>query len=225
MGISLQLAQARLKTERWRENHRYREWLKWHNKRPQNSKTTAERAKWWGLYTDAHIKRLSLEHLVHEKTPKFRPGKEMSTKGVNFIKAFEGYVGHVYNDGTGVMTVGYGHTENVPGNGVWLPHQKHRGFLTEAEASELLRRDLNQHYAPYVANLGLKMDDNQFTGWVSFVYNVGPGGIQGGTVGRLLRQGNQHAAANAILGWVHAGGNVLPGLVRRREAERRLILH
>lgn len=223
--ITLPLLQSRLSVEKARENYRYKQWWKWVHVRPQTPVTLAERQKWYGLYSDAKTKRISLEHEVREHTPKFNPATEASTEAVNFIKGFEGYVGHIYDDGTGVMTVGYGHIENVPGNGIWVAHQKQRFHLTEAEASLLLRQDLNKHYSPTIRNLPVKLKQAQFTGWLSFVYNCGVGAVGLGTeVGRQLHRGNQQAAANAMLQWCHAGGHVLLGLQRRREAERRLIL-
>lgn len=221
--VTLALAQTRLALERRREKGRYARWQTFRNKQPQTAGVLRERVKWWDLYTNAHIKRVALEHEVREKTPKFVPGHEVSSKGVNFIKQFEGYVGHVYHDSVGVPTVGYGHTENVPGNGKWLPTQKRAFFLTEPEAAQLLRNDLNDHYAPYVRTLRLKFTQNEFDALTSFVYNVGPGGLSG-TIGRDLKAGEYRAAANALLSWDHAGGRVLLGLQRRREAERRLFL-
>lgn len=223
--ITLQLLQRRRKTERWRENYRYKQWYNYRHQKgtPQ---VHAERQRWWVLYSNARIKRIKLDREIKEHTPKFVPGVEVDTKGVDFIKNFEGYVGHVYDDGTGVMTVGYGHIENVPGNGIWIPGQRTRFKLTEAEATELLHKDLNKNYAPTIRKLGLKFDQSQFNGLVSFVYNCGVGAVgPSTTVGKLLRAKQIHAAANALLAWDKAGGSVLQGLVRRREAEHDLLLN
>lgn len=223
--VTLQLLKTRFALEHRREKYRYSQWVKWHGKHPQTPITEGQRSKWWVLYTDARIKRLALGHEIKERTPKFVPGTEVSTHGTNFIANFEGYIGHVYHDAVGIPTVGYGHTEHVPGNGIWLPHQKRRGFLTQGEALELLRHDLNQNYAPAVRALHLPLTQNQFDALTSFVYNVGVGGVGRGTgVGRLLRQHQYHAAANALLQWDKASGNVLEGLLRRREAERQMFL-
>jgi lysozyme len=220
---SYALVLARLKVERGRERYRYSRWATFQSKRPQTPGVYRERVKWWAAYTAAHHKRLALEHEAKEKAPKFVPGVEVSTRGVSLIKSFEGYAGSVYHDAVGVPTVGYGHTENVPGNGRWLPHQRESYHLTEPEAAELLRRDLNANYAPYVRALRVKLTQNQFDALTSFVYNVGPGGLQG-TIGADLHAGQYRAAANALLAWDHAGGQVLLGLQRRREAERHLFL-
>lgn len=223
MKPSYALVLARIRVEKAREKFRYGRWLTFKTKHLQTPGVYRERVKWWGLFTAAHTKRLSLEHEAKEKAPKFVPGVEVSSRGVNFIKRYEGYIGHVYHDAVGVPTVGYGHTENVPGSGRWLPHQKEAYFLTEPEAAELLRRDLNAHYAPYVRALHVRLSQNQFDALTSFVYNAGPGGIQG-SIGSYLRAGQYRSAANSLLQWDHAGGQVLLGLQRRREAERHLFL-
>jgi len=44
------------------------------------------------------------------------------------------------------------------------------------------------------------------------------------TLGRVLNQGNYNQAANELLKWNRAGGNVLAGLTRRRQAERTMFL-
>jgi lysozyme len=136
--------------------------------------------------------------------------------GVALIKSFEGFVGHPYRDEVGVWTIGYGHTEGVG------PNSQH---LTEPQAAKLLKNDLDKRYAPFVSALRLPLTPNQFDALVSFVYNVGPGGIATSShVGRALRARDWETAANHLLDWNKAEGRVSPGLVRRRVAERSLFL-
>lgn len=141
---------------------------------------------------------------------------QVSNVGVTLIKGFEGFSSKPYQDSVGVWTIGYGHTEGVGPNS---PH------LTESQAAALLKRDLDTKYAPFVSALRLPLTQNQFDALVSFVYNVGPGGIAQNTgVGRALREHNWLGAANKLLEWDKAGGQTLLGLKRRREAERALFL-
>lgn len=58
----------------------------------------------------------------------------------------------------------------------------------------------------------------------SFVFNLGPGRLQTSTLRRRINQGDWQEAGNELLRWVNGGGRKLPGLVRRREAERNLFL-
>ncbi len=138
--------------------------------------------------------------------------------GVTLIKEFEGFPhgGRPYRDMVGVWTIGYGHTEGVG------PSSKP---LTEPQARELLRRDLDHHYGPAVNTLGVALSQHQFDALVSFVYNCGPGAIGASTtVGRALRANDWGAAANGLLLWDKAGGRPVAGLTRRRRAERALFL-
>lgn len=138
--------------------------------------------------------------------------------GVALIKEFEGFPhgGRPYQDLVGVWTIGYGHTEGVG------PDSRP---ISEPEASELLRRDLDRRYAPPVSALGLPLTQHQFDALVSFVYNVGPGGVAATTkVGRALRAHDWQAAADLLLEWDKAGGRRVEGLTRRRRAERAMFL-
>lgn len=142
----------------------------------------------------------------------------VSLVGVTLIKEFEGFPhnGRPYKDMVGVWTIGYGHTKGVGPNS--RP-------LTEQQASELLRRDLNAEYAPSVSALQLELGQHQFDALVSFAYNCGPGAISSKThVGQALRSKQWQAAADALLQWNKAGGVAVAGLTRRRNAERALFL-
>ena len=138
--------------------------------------------------------------------------------GVTLIKEFEGFphCGRPYRDMVGVWTIGYGHTEGVGPNSP---------ALSEKQASELLRRDLDKKYGPAVDGLKIKLSQNQYDALVSFVYNCGPGAVSDKTqVGRALRRGDWPGAANCLLMWDKAGGSRVAGLTRRRNAERALFL-
>lgn len=139
-----------------------------------------------------------------------------SPRGVDFIKSFEGYRGHPYRDAVGVWTIGYGHTRGVGPRST---------FLTERAATALLAEDLRLIYEPPVKRLGLNLTQGQFDALVSAVYNLGPGVLEPGrSLGSALHRGDMRAAADALLLYDKAGGRTLPGLTRRRQAERRMFL-
>ncbi len=143
---------------------------------------------------------------------------KVSPAGVALIKEFEGcpYGGRPYKDMVGVWTIGYGHTEGVGPNSPQL---------TEAQAGALLATDLDAKYGPSVNAIGVTLSQPQFDALVSFVYNVGPGGVAASTgVGRALRARSWQAAADGLLAWNKAGGAPVAGLTRRRQAERALFL-
>lgn len=217
---------ASRKLWRAREKYRYKKWYEYGlvSKKLSQPARLAERKKWWTLYSVAHHTRRQIDRQLAERAKKERP-TGVSNRGVNLIKGFEGFSSTIYHDSVGIPTVGYGHTANVHPGAVWVKGQHTPGRLTEAEATTLLHQDLNVNYAPSVRALNLPLNQNQFDALVSFVYNVGPGGISTGTqVGRDLRAHEFHAAANDLLQWDRAGGNVLQGLLNRREAERHLFL-
>tara|TARA_R110002003_G_scaffold45_17_gene3617 strand:+ start:5866 stop:6117 length:252 start_codon:yes stop_codon:yes gene_type:complete len=65
------------------------------------------------------------------------------------------------------------------------------------------------------------LNANQYGALVSWAFNVGGGNVQSST---LLRRLNAGEAPNTVIAqelpkWNQAGGQVLPGLMRRRAAE------
>jgi GH24 family phage-related lysozyme (muramidase) len=143
---------------------------------------------------------------------------KVSPAGVALIKEFESFPfgGKPYQDLAHVWTIGYGHTEGVGPNS---PR------ITEEQASALLATDLDTRYGPAVNALDVGLNQHQFDALVSFVYNCGTGAIGADTgVGRALRAHDWTAAADHLLDWNKAKGQVIAGLTRRRQAERALFL-
>lgn len=203
----------------WLARERYRhakwKWYKTRSKRPE-AELLALRKKWWGLYAEAHALRLRRDKQIAEA------GYHIGAAGVALIKEFEGfpYEGRPYRDAVGVWTIGYGHTEGVGPNSA---------RLTEPQAAKLLADDLDKKYAPFVVKYLKKYDyhpnQNQFDALVSFCYNLGPGYFERGrTMGDALASKDKQRIADAFLPYDKAGGRALPGLTRRRKAERALFL-
>lgn len=145
---------------------------------------------------------------------------QISETGLNLIKQFEGLSLKPYSDAVGVPTIGYGNTYYENGVKVRLSDPA----ITEERATELLRHTVC-HYENAVNDVvKVPMTQNQFDALVSFTYNLGAGSLQRSTLLRLLNQGNYQAAADQFTRWNRAGGRVLRGLTRRREAERALFL-
>lgn len=139
---------------------------------------------------------------------------KINEQGLRLLKNFEGLRLRAYLDPVGVWTIGYGTTSGVrPGM-----------TITVQQAEELLKRDLIRFENIVDRYVKVPLNSNQFSALVSFVYNVGAGAFSGSTLLRLLNQNNYRGAADQLLRWVNAGGRSLPGLVRRRRAERALFL-
>lgn len=139
-----------------------------------------------------------------------------SARGLALIEHFEGYFPTRYLDPVGVVTQCYGAT------GVELLSLP--PIATRAQCRAQLIRSLDRRYEPAVRALKLG-SQNRFDATVSIAYNVGTGILsRGRSLGDALRGRNWPKAAAAFGLYVYAGGRVFPGLVRRREAERKLFL-
>jgi GH24 family phage-related lysozyme (muramidase) len=154
--------------------------------------------------------------------PRPPSGSTINAAGLEIIKGFEGLGLSAYPDpGTGgePWTIGYGHTSAAG------PPPVYQGLtITRSEAEEILKRDLTQ-YERAVANAVTRSPtSDQFSALVSFTFNVGAGNLQSSTLLSKHNAGDFAGAAEEFGRWVYAGGNVMQGLVRRRQAERALYL-
>lgn len=136
-------------------------------------------------------------------------GMRASEALIRKIKEFEGFRPQAYLCPGGRWTVGYGHVRGVS-----------RGRrVTEREADGLLREDLKQ-YERCVAGLGVARTQGEFDALVDFAFNLGSESLRGSTLLRKIRSGAPEAEIRAeFRRWVYGGGQILPGLVRRRQWE------
>jgi lysozyme len=105
---------------------------------------------------------------------------------------------------------------------VILPSEQF-GTITEAEAIELLRRDLAIAEAAVHRLITVPLTQNQLDALVSFSFNVGEGALEKSTLRRRINQRNWELAKRELLRWVYADGKKLKGLVARREEEAGLL--
>ena len=63
------------------------------------------------------------------------------------------------------------------------------------------------------------LSQNQFDALVSWVYNLGNGNLTSSTMLKVLNSGDYAGVPAQIKRWNKAGGKVLEGLTRRRQAE------
>jgi lysozyme len=147
--------------------------------------------------------------------------KRLSSGGERFIAGFEGVVLHPYNDPWNA-TIGIGHLIHL-GTVTQADLDRYRHF-TYADALALLAVDVHGVEATLRRTIYVALNRNQWDALVSLVFNCGPG-VLADRVGELVNHGQFAAAAEAWQAWCHGnGGVVLPGLVRRRQAERDLFL-
>lgn len=142
-----------------------------------------------------------------------------SNAGLNLIKGFEGKRLNAYDDGVGVWTIGFG-TIKYP-NGARV---RKGDACTEQQAEDYLRNDLAKFEAAINKLVKVPLTQNQFDALASFTYNLGETNLANSTLLKKLNKSDYQGAAEQFLRWNKAGGKVMKGLVRRREAERALFL-
>jgi len=129
--------------------------------------------------------------------------------GIDLIKRFEGCKLEAYRCPAGVLTIGYGTTRGV-----------YEGMkITESIAEKMLTDDL-EAIETRLSSFNLKVNENQFSALVSFIYNLGFGNFLNSTLfGKIKNNPKDISIKLEFERWVKAGGKILPGLVKRRAAE------
>lgn len=135
----------------------------------------------------------------------------MYNKAIALIKEFEGCKLEPYLDSAGVLTNGYGNTIGVKPNEA----------ITQETADLDLARNINTAVARIRMYITAELNENQLCALISLVFNLGVAPLKG-TMGRLLNVREYDKAATQFSRWVYCKGQILQGLVRRREAERKL---
>ena len=152
---------------------------------------------------------------------------QVSQRGLDLIARFEGTVLGCYNDPAGHATIGIGHLLHH-GGCTSIDYQRYGSRsnpkMSRDQAYQLLKLDAARFEAAVDRLVTVELNQNEFDALVSFAFNVGAGALEDSTLLRLLNQGRRRDAADQFGRWVHGGGQVLPGLVKRREAERALFL-
>lgn len=143
-----------------------------------------------------------------------------SNQGVELIKHYEGLRLKPYTCPAGIPTIGYGSTQYPDGRKVTLVDRP----LTEDEADSLLASTLVPFETAVGRMVEVEITQRMFDALVSFSFNLGSAALRGSTLLKKLNQGDKAGAAGEFQKWVYAAGAVLPGLVKRRESERKLFL-
>lgn len=144
--------------------------------------------------------------------------KEISKNGVALIKHFEGFSATKYDDGVGVMTIGYGHA--IKKTEVFSKP------ISMQEAEVILVKDLAAVDAAISKWVTVPLNQNQYDAIGSFVFNLGAGNFAGSTLLKKLNAKDYEGASKEFIRWNK--GRVkgvlveMPGLTRRRLAEQKL---
>ena len=144
---------------------------------------------------------------------------QISQKGLNLIKEFEGCKLEAYKCPAGVWTIGYGTTDSD--YSITKTKIKAGLKISKQKAETWLRQSVNKKYCPKVNKYNNKYHwtQNEFDAMVSFAYNLG-------SIDQLTANGKRTKKdiAQKMLLYNKAKGKVLPGLTRRRKAEQKLFL-
>ena len=136
----------------------------------------------------------------------------ISKEGLSLIKKFEGCELEAYLCPAGVWTIGYGHTKDV----------KEGDKINKDEADYLLQEEMIE-YESYINDfVEVPLEQNQFDALCSWVYNLGPTNLKNSTMLRVLNEEKYADVPQEIKRWNKAGGEVLDGLIKRREAEAKM---
>jgi lysozyme len=97
--------------------------------------------------------------------------------------------------------------------------------MSEPDAAALLLQELQHTYLPGVLRNcpTLLTDEKKCNAIVDFAYNLGTGRLQTSTLKRKINAQDWDGAKEQLLLWTKGGGRVLPGLLKRRNAECRLL--
>ena len=143
--------------------------------------------------------------------------RHINDAGKQIVKEFESLRFRAYPDpatGGAPWTIGYGHTCGV----------KQSDSCSMTQAERWLDADLSVAEQAIEKVVEVVLNDDQFSALVSFVFNVGTDNFRRSTLLRMLNASDFNGAADQLLRWNKAAGKVLPGLTRRRTAERSLFL-
>lgn len=136
----------------------------------------------------------------------------ISSDGIKFIRQHEGCRLTAYQDVAGIWTIGVGHTGPEVGDGL---------TVTDAEADNLLRQDVQAAEDCIEQHVIVPITQGQYDALCSFIFNVGCRAFEKSTLLRRINANDVGAGAE-FLKWTMAGGHPVAGLIARRKDEKEL---
>jgi len=139
-------------------------------------------------------------------------GAGATALAIPLVMLYEGTVLQSYRDPIGIVTACVGHTG---------PELRMGQRYTRQQCEDMLYGDLLKH-AQALDCIKQPMTDGQKAAFLSFAFNVGDKALCDSTLARKANAGDMAGACAELSRWTRAGGRELPGLVKRRAAEREL---
>ena len=165
---------------------------------------------------------------------------KLSKAGEDLMHKYEGFRSKPYLCPAHIWTIGYGHV--LYQEQIRLPVIRKEGYTgmlrsefplkpedsrvwTKTEIDELFRNDVGTFERGVLRLVpGVSGRQGSFDALVSFAFNAGLGNLQRSQIRMRANRDDWNGAADAFRQWTMGGGKVLPGLVKRREAEIALFL-
>ena len=178
------------------------------------------------------VREIQLQKLNHSLTSSLKnsdlnpptpvePSKP-APEAVSLIKEFEGFESQAYIDTDGTPVIGYG-LSKIGGQPVQIGDR-----ISPQQADTALNAHLKEIYEELDRVVKVDLSDRQLSALASIAFNVGINSIKRSTLVKKVNAGDYAGAANEFLRWDKANlrGRLvqLPGLTRRRHAERQLFL-
>lgn len=144
--------------------------------------------------------------------------RHINEKGLSKLKLWEGLRLKAYDDGTGTLTIGYGHTS---ASGMPMVHPGMT--VTTAQAEDIFQHDLAVYEKNVERLVNVPLTDNQFAALVSFDFNTG--GLAQSTLLKKLNAGDYASVPHEMMKWVKGTDPktkkkvIIEGLVNRRAGE------
>ncbi len=166
---------------------------------------------------------------------------KLSKAGADLMHRFEGCRNKPYLCPAHIWTIGYGHVlyqeqiklPMVRVEGKEIPMIRKEYPLKPEDNRVWSKEEIEKLFADDVASFergvlrlvpGVVGRQGAFDALVSISFNFGLGNLQRSTIRMKANRGDWEGAAQAFMAWTKGGGKVLPGLVKRREAEIALFL-
>ena len=155
------------------------------------------------------------------------PSYQVDTQAVRIVAGFEGWRPSPYNDSDTPpnCTVCFGHELHA---GPCQTHELEQTYTIE-QGLELLHADMQAAAAAVNSSVRVRLGilpgrgQARFDALVSLAYNIGAGACATSSLVRAINQRGAprdwHAVAPYWLEWDHDNGQVVPGLLARRQAE------
>jgi lysozyme len=143
---------------------------------------------------------------------------KLTQKGIELMHQFEGCKLEAYLCPAKVWTIGWGNTYYESGRKV-----KEGDKISQERADTLFQYIVHSFAVQVRSTLKVNLNENQFSALVSFAYNVGIANLKSSTLLKKVNINQQEPTIfDEFLRWNKAGGKVLAGLTRRRQAEANL---